>query len=61
MRTVLALPEPYRGTVLLRYYEEASLREIAERQAAPLETVRTRLRRAHALLRDRRTSTRDCR
>lgn len=53
VRAVLSLDEPYRGTVLLRYYEEASLREIAERQGVPLETARTRLRRAHAVLRAR--------
>lgn len=53
VQAVLSLPEPYRGTVLLRYYEETSLREIAERQGVPLETARTRLRRAHTLLRER--------
>jgi RNA polymerase sigma-70 factor (ECF subfamily) len=49
---VTGLPEPYRTTVLLRYFEELSLLEVATRMAVPLETVRTRLRRAHALLRE---------
>jgi RNA polymerase sigma-70 factor (ECF subfamily) len=49
---VTGLPEPYRTTVLLRYFEELSLDEVAARMGVPLETVRTRLRRAHALLRD---------
>jgi RNA polymerase sigma-70 factor (ECF subfamily) len=51
-RAVLALPEPYRTTVLLRYEEDLPPRAIAERTSVPVETVRTRLKRAHALLRD---------
>src|SRR5262245_45298112 len=49
----MALAEPYRTTVLLRYFEGLPLAEIATRMGAPLETVRTRLRRAHELLRER--------
>lgn len=48
---VLSLREPYRGTVVLHYLEECSAREIAQRQGVPLETVRTRLKRALELLR----------
>lgn len=50
---VLALGEPYRQAVLLRYYEALPPREIARRLDVPVETVRTRLKRAHALLRAR--------
>ncbi len=48
---VLALPEPYRATVLLRYFEELAPRAVAVRMGVPVETVRTRLRRAMPLLR----------
>lgn len=40
---VLELPEPYRSTVLLRFFEGLSPREIAEAQGAPVTTVRSRL------------------
>ncbi|HYC77637.1 MAG TPA: sigma-70 family RNA polymerase sigma factor [Planctomycetota bacterium] len=50
---VLALPEPYRSAVLLRWFENLPPREIARRAGVPVETVRTRLKRAHALLRER--------
>jgi RNA polymerase sigma factor (sigma-70 family) len=43
---VLALPEPYRATLLLRYFEDLPPREIARRTGVPVETVRTRTRRA---------------
>jgi RNA polymerase sigma-70 factor (ECF subfamily) len=52
VRAVLALPEPYRGTVVLRYFEDLPPREIAARTAVSADTVRTRLRRAKDLLRD---------
>jgi hypothetical protein len=51
VRTVLALAEPYRTTILLRYFEALELTEVAARMGVPLETVRTRLRRAHERLR----------
>ena len=51
MRRVLALEEPYRETVLLRFFEDLPLKAIADRMRAPLETVRTRLRRGLAMLR----------
>jgi RNA polymerase sigma factor (sigma-70 family) len=50
---VMALEEPYRSTVLLRYVEDLGPAAIAARQGIPVETVRTRLRRALASLRDR--------
>lgn len=50
---VLELEEPYRTTVLLRYFEDVPVREIAARQQAPVATVKTRLRRALEQLRAR--------
>jgi hypothetical protein len=50
---VLALEEPYRETVLLRYFENLPPRAIARRLAVPVETVRTRLKRALETLRAR--------
>ena len=42
---VLALAEPYRSTLLLRYFEGLGTREIAAREHQPEATVRTRLHR----------------
>ncbi len=48
---VFSLDEPYRTTVVLRYYESLTPAEISARLGVPLETVRTRLRRALKRLR----------
>lgn len=48
---VLDLDEPYRSTILLRFFEELPPREVAARQGVPVETVRTRTRRGLARLR----------
>lgn len=48
-----ALEEPQRTVVLLRYFEELSPREIAERLGIDEEAVRSRLRRALARMRER--------
>jgi len=48
---VLALEEPYRTTVLLRYFEGLPPREIARRQGVPVTTVKSRLKRGHDRLR----------
>src|SRR5262245_27784987 len=53
VNAVLALEEPYRSTVLLRFFEELPPREIARRTGAPLATVQSRLTRALARLRER--------
>ncbi len=53
VEAVERLDEPYRSTVLLRFFEERPPREIAERLGIPEETVRTRLKRALAILRRR--------
>ncbi len=50
---VLALDEPYRTTILLRFLENLPPREVAARMGVPIETVRTRVRRALATLRER--------
>ena len=49
----LALHEPYRTVVVLRFFEDLAPPAIAERLGVPLETVRTRLRRALEILRTR--------
>ncbi len=49
---VLALDEPYRTAVLMRYFEDLPPREIARRLGVPVETVRSRVQRAVARLRD---------
>ncbi|MEQ1736220.1 MAG: sigma-70 family RNA polymerase sigma factor, partial [Rhodoglobus sp.] len=53
LRAVLELDEPFRGTVLLRYYEGLAPRDIAARLGIPDATVRTRLARGLERLRKR--------
>jgi len=48
---VLALPDPFRTTVLLRFYEQLTPARIASLQGVPVATVKSRLRRAMQLLR----------
>jgi len=50
---VLALPEPYRSTLVLRYYEGLEPRAIARAQGVNGSTVRNRIARGLALLRER--------
>ena len=50
---VLALPEPYRGTLLLRYMRERTIEEIARQQGVAQATVRSRAHRGIAMLRER--------
>ncbi len=50
---VLALEEPYRETVLLRFDRELTPSAIARETGIPLDTIKTRLRRALELLRER--------
>lgn len=50
---VFALPEPYRRAVLLRFFEEREPAEIARTEGVPAATVRTRVHRGLALLRER--------
>lgn len=50
---VLALEEPYRTVILLRFYESLAPRAIAAQLGVPVETVHTRTKRALAQLRAR--------
>ena len=50
---VVALPEPYREVVAMRFFGEATLDEIARETGRPLNTVKTHLHRGLARLRDR--------
>lgn len=50
---VLELDAPLRDVLVLRFFDELPPREIARRLGLPLETVRTREKRALALLRQR--------
>jgi RNA polymerase sigma factor (sigma-70 family) len=50
---VEGLDEPYRGTLLLRYFDRLMPAEIARRQGVPVKTVKTRLHRALGQLRAR--------
>ncbi|MBL8843238.1 MAG: RNA polymerase sigma factor [Planctomycetes bacterium] len=48
---VMQLAEPYRSTVLYRWFDELSTRDVAARMQCSEEAVRKRLERAHAQLR----------
>ena len=48
---VLALDEPYRSTIMLRFFEGYEAREIALRQKTPVATVRSRIARGLEQLR----------
>jgi RNA polymerase sigma-70 factor (ECF subfamily) len=50
---VLAMEEPSRSALLLRYYEDLSPADVARRLGVPLDTARTRLKRGLARLRER--------
>lgn len=50
---VLALAEPYRSAIVMRYLDGLSPSEIARRTGEPPATVRTRVHRGLALLRER--------
>ncbi len=54
LRQVIAtLPEKMRMVVILRYQEDAGLEEIAQAMGIPLNTVKSTLHRAHAMLREK--------
>src|SRR5262245_9238545 len=53
VRAVLDLDEPYASTVLFRFFHGLEPAEIAARMDAPVETVRTRIKRGLATLRAR--------
>lgn len=51
--SVLALDEPYRHTILMRYFDDVPPREIARRDGVPVATVRSRLQRGQQKLREK--------
>ena len=51
-QAVLSLPGKAREVIVLYYYEDMTLREIADALRIPVNTASTRLRRARALLGD---------
>ena len=53
VEAVLALDEPYRSTIVLRFFEDLPPRRIARREGVPVSTVKTRLARGLARLRER--------
>ncbi len=53
VESLLTLDEPYRTTLLLRYFEDLSAQQIAKRDEVPVATVRTRIRRGLSHLRSR--------
>jgi RNA polymerase sigma-70 factor (ECF subfamily) len=50
---VLSLDEPYRSVIVLRFYQELSLKDAARRLDIPLDTMRSRLKKALELLKCR--------
>jgi RNA polymerase sigma factor (sigma-70 family) len=53
VEAVEALEEPFRSTIVHRYFDDLTPAEIAEREGIPAATVRTRTHRALAMLRER--------
>lgn len=51
-QAVVSLPEPFRTAVLLRFFEGLPPREVAARTGVPVETARSRIKRALVLLRE---------
>jgi len=49
--SVFSLREPYRSAVVMRFYDDLPPREIARMTGVPVETVRTRIKRALSMLR----------
>ncbi|MBL9079526.1 MAG: sigma-70 family RNA polymerase sigma factor [Planctomycetes bacterium] len=50
---VLALGEPYRTTILLRFLQDLSIHDVAHRTGVPLATARSRVQRGLGQLRER--------
>ncbi len=59
VQAVEGLREPYRSAIFLRYFEELTPPDIAQRIGVPVPTVKTRLRRGLAQLRERLEDERD--
>ena len=52
IQSVMKLPTKYREVILLAYYQDMKLRDIAAMLGVPLPTVSTRLKRARRMLED---------
>lgn len=52
-QAVLSLEEPYLSTIIMRFYEDLPVKDVAERLGMPLETVKTRIQRGLRILRRR--------
>ena len=53
VQAVMQLDEPYRTAIVLRYFEGLTVKGTANRLGVPMQTAKTRLRRARAVLRER--------
>ncbi len=53
VQSVLTLEDPYRSTVLLRYFQGWPPRQISRHQETSVETVKTRLKRGISMLREK--------
>jgi RNA polymerase sigma-70 factor (ECF subfamily) len=53
VQAVVELAEPYRQTILLRYFEGHPVEDVAARTGVPLDTARSRISRGLAKLRER--------
>jgi RNA polymerase sigma-70 factor (ECF subfamily) len=53
VQAVLALDEPHRSALLLRFYDDLPPREVAARLGVPVETAKARIRRGVEKLRER--------
>lgn len=52
LKAIYALPPKYKDVILLRYYHEMSLEQVARALRAPVPTISSRLRRGKALLKE---------
>ncbi len=53
LKEIMALPRKYKEPVLLRYYQNLSLKEVGEALDLSVSTASTRLKRARELLKKR--------
>ena len=51
-QAVLSLPDVQRDVIILRFYHDLKIKEIASVQKVPIPTVKTRLRRALKTLKE---------
>ena len=50
---VMRLPAKYKYVIMLRYYQEMKLKQISETLGVPMDTIKSRIRRANQILRQR--------